>query len=129
MTIGLLAIAWMTVRMMARFKKASEELTQLSRMVSESVARFDLGTREARDLVASLRECVPPALRVVGRCDAVSQRAADLSSTILQEFELPILAAAVVARGVRSGANQLLKRLAQRFTHRRPPIHGGYVHE
>ena len=128
-TIGLLAIALMTVRMMTRFNKATEELSQLTHAVRESAVKFDLVTYEARALVASLRDCVPPVLRVVGRFDAVSRRAADLSSTILEELELPVFTAAAVARGVRSGTSHFLKRLMHRFTHRHSPIHGGYDHE
>ncbi len=128
-TIGLLAIALMTVRMMSRFNKATEELSQLTHGIRESVVKFDLVTHEAEALVASLRECVPPVLRVVSRFDAVSQRAADLSSTILEAFELPVFAAAAVARGVRSGANHFLKRMVNRLIHGNSPIHGGYGHE
>lgn len=128
-TIGLLAIALMTIRMVTRFNKATEELSQLTHAVRESAAKFDLVTHEARALVASLRDCVPPVLRVIGRFDAVSQRAADLSSTILEELELPVFTAAAVARGVRSGANHFLTRIVNRLTHRYSPIHGGYEHE
>ena len=128
-TISLLAIALMTVRMMARLSKATEELTELTHAVHESAVKFDLVTHEARELVASLRDCVPTVLGVVGRVDAVSRRAADLSSTILEELEIPVYTAAAVARGVKSGANHLLKRLMHRFTHPRPPINGGNDHE
>ena len=128
-TIGLLAITLMTVRMMIRFNRATEELSQLTGAVRQSAVKFDLVTHDARALVASLRECVPPMLRVVDRFDAVSERAADLSSTILDEFELPVYAATAVARGVRSGASHFLNRLIDRFTHRHSPNHGGYAHE
>ena len=128
-TIGLLAIALMTARMMARVNKATDELSQLTHAVRESVVKFDLVSHEARALLASLRDCVPPVLRVVGRFEAVSQRAADLSSTILETFELPVFTAAAVARGVRSGANHFLKRMVNRLIPRHSPIHGGYDHE
>jgi hypothetical protein len=128
-TIGVLAIALMTVRMMARFHKTAEDLSLLTHEVRESVVKFDLVTHEAESLVASLRECVPPVLRVVGRFDAVSQRAADLSSTFLEAFELPVFAVTAVARGVRSGANHFLKRLTNRLIHGNSPIHGGYDNE
>ena len=128
-TIGLVAIALMTVRVMNRLSKSTEELTQLTRAVRESAVKFDLVTHEARALVASLRECVPPVLRVVGRLDAVSQRAADLSSTFLEEVEAPVFAAAAVARGLRSGVNHLLKRLMDRFAPQHSSINGGHDHE
>jgi len=128
-TIGLAAIAVATVRMMARLNKSAGELSQLTHAVRESAARFDLVTHEARALVASLRDCVPPVQRSLNRIDAVSERAADLSATLLEELELPVFAAAAVARGVRSGANHFLKRMVNRLIHRHSPIHGGYDHE
>jgi uncharacterized protein YoxC len=128
-TIGLLAIALMTVRVMIRFNRASEELAQVTRAVCASAAKFDLVAHETQALVTSLRDCVPPVQRVVDRFEAVGQRTADLSSTLLEELELPVFTAAAVARGVRSGADHLLKRLMHRLTHRQTPIHGGFDHE
>lgn len=128
-TIGLLAIVLMTARMMTRFDKASEELSQVTHAVRESAAKLDLVTHEARALVTSLRDCVSPVQRVVERFGAVGERAADLSSVILEQFELPVLTAAAVARGVRSGASHFVTRMVNRLIHRNSPIHGGNDHE
>ena len=128
-TIGVFAIALMAVRTMTRFNKAIEDLSLLTHQVRGSVVKFDLVTHETEALVAALRECVPPMMRVAGRFDAVSQRAADLSSTLLEAFEIPVLATTAVARGVRSGANHFLKRIVNRLIHRNSPIHGGYDNE
>jgi len=129
LTVGLLAIVWMAVRMMARFNRTAEDVSQLSHAVRESAAQVDRVTHEAQALVASLRDCVPPVLRVVDRFEAVGQRTADLSSALLEEFELPVFTATAVARGVRSGANHFLRRLMQRFTHRNASINGGSDNE
>jgi uncharacterized protein YoxC len=129
-TIGLLAIALLTVRMMTRFfNKAAEDISQLTRAVRESVAQIDLVTHDARELVASLRDCVPPVQRVVDRFETVGQRTADLSSALLEELEVPVYTATAVARGVRAGADHLLRRLMHRLTHRHSPILGGLDHE
>ncbi len=129
-TVGLLVIALLTVRMLARFfSQATEDISQLSLAVRESVAQIDLVTHETHALVASLRECVPPVQRVVDRFESVGQRTADLSSTLLDEIEQPVFAAAAVARGVRSGADHFLRRLMQRLAPRRSSINGGQEHE
>ena len=129
-TIGLLAIALLALRMMNRFlDRTSVDISKLSHAVHESASQIDLGTQEARMLVASLRECVPPVMRVVERLEAVGQRTAALSSTVLEEVERPIFTAAAVARGVRSGANYFLRRLMYRFIHRSSPFLGGNDHE
>jgi hypothetical protein len=129
-TIGLLAIAVLTVRMMTRFfNQAAADLSQLTLAVRESAAQVDLVSREIRALVASLREVVPPVQRVVDRFAAVGQRTADLSSFLLEEVEWPVFTTAAVARGVRSGAEHFLKRLMHRFNHRQSRTTGGYDHE
>jgi uncharacterized protein YoxC len=129
-TIGLLVIALVTVRMMSRFfRRATEDISQLSLAVRESIAQVDLVTHEAHALLTSVRECVPPVRRVVDRFEAVGQRTADLSSAVLDELELPVFTAAAVARGVRSGADHLLRRLMHRFSRHRSLIQGGNDHE
>jgi uncharacterized protein YoxC len=128
-TVGLLAIVWMAVRMVIGFNKATADLSQLTQAVRESAANFDLVTQEARALVALVRDCIPPVQRAVDRFEAVGQRAADLSDVLLAEIELPAFTAVAVSRGVRSGANHLLKRLMHRFTHRNASINGGSDNE
>jgi hypothetical protein len=129
-TIGLLATAVLTVRMMTRFfHQAAGDLSQLTLAIHESAAGVNLLSREARALVASLRDCVPPVQRVVDRFEAVGQRTADLSTVLLEGLEEPVFTAAAVARGVKSGADHFLKRLLTRFGHRPSQIHGGYDHE
>ena len=126
-TIGVLVLALQTARMMARFlTKATADISQLTGAVRESVDQIDLVTREARELVASLRGCVQPVQRVAARLEAVGQRTADISSTILEEIALPVLTAAAVTRGMRVGANHLLKRLTHRFTNRNSPLNGDH---
>ena len=129
-TIGLLAFALQAVRLMTRFfDKAAQDVSQLTVSVRESVAQIDLLTHDAHVLVTSLQTCVPPLQRVADRFEDVGQRTADLSSALLDELELPVLTTAAVARGVRSGANHLLRRLIYRFTHRHSPLPGGFDHE
>jgi len=125
-TVGLLAIA---VVSMIRFHKATRELSHLTHELRGAVVKIDLAAQEARALAASLRACVSPVQRVVDRFGDLGQRTADLSSALLEGFEVPVFTAAAVARGVRSGANHLLRRLMHRFTHRYSTLHGGYDHE
>ena len=128
-TIGLLAIVAMTVRMMIHISKTAKEHSQLTLAIRESVGKIDRFTDEARTLVASLHDCVTPVRRVLERFEAVGQRTADLSSTVLDELEIPVFTAAAVARGVRSGASHFLRRMVNRLIHRNTPFHGGNDHE
>lgn len=129
-TLGLLVLAFLTVQMMSRFfNKAAADISQLTQAVRESVDQIDLVTHETRALVASIRDCVPPIQRVVERFEAVGQRTADLSSTLLAEIEVPVFTVAAVTRGVRTGATHLLSRLLKRITHRTTPLNGDFDHE
>ena len=129
-TIGVLVIALLTVRMIARFfKKAAEDISQLTMSVRESVDQIDLVARESRELVASLRNCVLPVRRVAERFEDLGQRTADISSGILDELERPAFATAAAVFGIRLGASHLLKRLMQRFTHSSSPINGDHPNE
>jgi hypothetical protein len=125
-TISLLAIALMTTRIMSQHLcKAAEEHSRLILSVQETLAKIDLFSQESRELVVSLRACVPPVLRVVERFEAVGQRTADLSSTVLEEVEGPVLTAAAVVSGLRVGANHLLHRLMHRWSQRNPSNRNG----
>lgn len=127
-TVGLLAIAVFALRLLSRFvDKATSDLSQMGQAVRESATRIDHVSQEAGTLLASVRECVSPVLRVVHRFEAVGQRTADLSSTLLDEIEGPLYTASALARGLRSGTGHFLKRLMNRFIHR--STQGGHHHE
>lgn len=121
-TLGLLAIALVTLRMMTRmFDKAAADISTLTVSVRESVTEINLVTRDARALVASVQDCVPPVRRVVDRLETVGQRTADLSSTLLDELEIPVFTAAAAAHGVRTGANHFMQRLMHDSSLATPP--------
>jgi hypothetical protein len=129
-TIGLLALAFLTARAVTRFfNRAEADFSQLTFAVRESAMQIDLAGRETRALVASLRDCVPPVQRVMDRFEEVGQRTADLSSVILEEFGGPVFTAAAAAHGVRSGTDHFLKRLMHRFDHHHSQFPGGNNHE
>jgi methyl-accepting chemotaxis protein len=129
-TIGAFVIALITVRMMARFfTRAAEDISQLTLAVRESVEQIELAARDVRALSASLQGCVQPVQRVADRFEAIGQRTADLSSTLLEELERPVFAFAAVSRGVKSAADFILKRVMHRSTPRNSPVNGDLGHE
>jgi len=129
-TIALLVVAMLTARMIARqLNRVTEDLSRLTVAVSESVEKINLLTHETREMVASVRGCIAPVQRVVGRFAAIGERTAALSSALLEAVEPPVFIAAAVTQGVRTGANRLLSQLLHRFTHRRSSINGDHDHE
>ena len=124
-TIGLLGIALLTLRVISRFlDKTASDMSQLTLAARETLTQVDLTAQDARSVVASIRDCVPPVKRVVERFESVGQRTAELSSVVLGELALPVFTAAAVARGVNAGAHHLLKSLIGRLTHRHSPSNG-----
>lgn len=124
-TIGLLGLGLLALRMISRFlDKTANDMSQLTLSVRDTLTQVDLTAVEARAVVSSVRDCVPPVRRVVDRFESVGQRTADLSSVVLGELALPVFTAAAVARGVNAGASHLLKSLIGRFTHRHSPSNG-----
>jgi len=128
-TIALVAVAVTLVGALVRLGRTAEDVSQLTRTARASLAQVDLVAHEARAVVSSLRECVPPVQRVLDRFEILGRRTADLSSVVLEEIEMPVHAAAAVARGVTSGANQLFRRLVERFSTRPTNSYGGNGYE
>lgn len=129
-TLGLLACALFTVRLISRFFiQAAREISDLTLAVRQSVAQIEQFTGEARTVVDAIRGCVPPVRRMVDRFEVIGQRTADVSSTLLTELEIPVFTAAAVTGGVRAGASHLLRRVMQRVMHRTSPLNGDNHHE
>jgi len=128
-TIALAAVAVALVGTLVRLGRTAEDVSQLTRSARGTLAQVDLIAQEARAVVSSLRECVPPVQRVLDRFEILGRRTADLSSVVLEEIETPVHAAAAVARGLTSGANVLIRRLVERFSPRHMNSSGGNGYE
>lgn len=128
-TVGMVMIAIAAVRIMARVDKAADELSRTAGSVRESLVRVDRVADEARELAVSIHACFPPVQRVLDRIDVLSRRTAGLASVVLEEVERPVLTAAAVAQGARTGARRFLELAWHRLSHRHHSIQGGNSHE
>jgi uncharacterized protein YoxC len=119
-TVAIVAIAATSIRAMIRLGEAAERLTSAAQVSMNQVERV---VQETQELLASMREIMPPAQRVANRFHQLGERAADLSTAIFNEIEQPALTAVAVARGVRTGTAELLGLLTRRFgqRHASPP--------
>ncbi len=124
-TMAIVAIAISLVRGMVKFEKATENLSELTESTQAWMAEVNQVAREARDLVVSLRDVVPPVRRVADRFEALGKRSARLSAAVLDEVEGPIRTGVAVARGVRLGTTYFLERLTQRVKRGRSATDGG----
>lgn len=104
-TVAFVALAVATILALFRLGKAAQV----------SMAHLEEIAQETRELLAAVRVMVPPAQRVVSRFQRLGERAADLSTALLDEVEPPVLAAVALARGVKTGTSRLLDLLGRRF--------------
>jgi len=120
-TVAFVAVAVTSILAIIRHGRSAERLTSAAHV---SLAELDRVTRDAHELLASLREVVPPAQRVARRFQQLGERAADLSTAVLDEIEQPVFTAVAVARGVKIGGARLLTLLNRRFVQHRSSNNG-----
>jgi len=110
-TLAIVAIGVATIRTMLQLTRSA---TRLSTAAQFSMDQLERTLRETQELLVAAREIGAPAKRVVGRFQRLGERAADLSTALLDEIEDPIYTAVAVSRGVRTGTARLLELLASR---------------
>jgi uncharacterized protein YoxC len=125
-TLAFVAIVVTTILAMIRLGRTA---ARLSASAQASMGRMEQVAQEAHELLTSVREIVPPTLRVVKRFERVGTRAADLSAAVLDEIEEPVFTAVAVARGVTAGTARLLDLLTRRIANRSVPNNGDQDHE
>ena|SRR2546426_11057608 len=117
-TIAVVAIAVAVVKEMRHFRRASDECSKLAEETRQWIDQLRNVTRDAGEVVGSIRDVVPRLRRVVDRFESIGERTAGLWDALLREVEVPVRTAVAVARGVRLGSRQFLEGLARRLTGR-----------
>ncbi len=125
-TLAFVALVATTIRALVRLGQEAARLTSAAQLSMAQVERIVLETQE---LLAAVREVVPPAQQVVRRFQHLGERAADLSNAVLDEIETPLLTAVAVARGVKTGTARLLDLLAARVASHQTTHNGDNRHE
>jgi uncharacterized protein YoxC len=111
-TLAFVAIAITTIRALLGLGQAAAQLTSSAEV---AMAQGERIAQELEELLVSMRGIMPPAQRVMSRFEQLGERAADLSSVVLDEIEQPVLNAVAVARGVKIGTTHLVGLLTRRF--------------
>lgn len=114
-TLAFVAIVTTTIIALVRLGQAAG---RLSTAAEASLAQVEAIVIETKDLLAAMREIMPPAQRVMRRFEQLGDRVAALSTHVLDEVEEPVLATVAMARGLRVGSSLLLDSLTRRFTRR-----------
>lgn len=105
-------IAIVAIRALSRFNRVTLELEQSAHAFRSCAAQAKSAGHEVEELVASLREVVPPVRRAAEAFGQVGERAADLGAAVLNEVEGPVRRSMDLFRGVQAGAGYFLSRLA-----------------
>jgi hypothetical protein len=107
-----LVIAVVAVRALSRFNRVTLELEKSAQGLRDCALQAKSVGHQVEGLVASLREIVPPVRRAAEAFGQIGERAADLSSAVLDEVERPVRRTLGLFRGVQAGASYFLNRLA-----------------
>jgi len=114
-TAALVALAIVTIRTMIRFENMAEQIETTAQMFCDSMADVKVATREIRELALSLQDATQPVRDAAAKLGKVGDRAAGISSAVLDELETPVRAAIGVYRGLRAGSTSLLGRIRERI--------------
>ena len=125
-TLAFVALVATTIRALVNLGREAARLTSAAQLSMVQVERIVLETQQ---LLASVREIVPPAQRVATRFQHLGDRVADLSTAVLDEIEAPLFSAVAVARGVKIGTARLFDLLASRVALHRTTHNGDHDHE
>jgi DNA-binding protein Fis len=109
MTLALVATAYAAWRVVKRFEKLAQE-------ISLGVDEARRTTSEAQHVIATLQDVAQGLKRGTSHLEAISHRAANISSMVLDEIEPPTRTAVAVARGLKAGAAVLLGRRARQLS-------------
>ena len=125
-TLAFVALVVTTVRALIRLGQETARLTSAAQLSMAQVERIVLETQE---LLATAREIVTPARRVVDRFQKLGERAADLSTAVLDEIEQPVVTAVAFARGVKVGTGRLVDLFTRRVALHHHSNNGDHDHE
>jgi hypothetical protein len=116
-TLTFLGVAIMTIRALGRFAKIADLVTEQTgafRTLVEDATRTSAEVRQLVDSLESVTESFAGAASKLGR---VGDRAASMSSVVLDQVEPPVLKAVALARGVRAGAEVLASHFMKSRSH------------
>jgi uncharacterized protein YoxC len=120
-SLTFVAIVAMTIRAIIRLGQSAAQLTSATQV---SLARVERIAQDTEEILASVGEMVFSTQRVVKRFQRLGERAADLSTAVLDEIEGPVFTAVAVARGVKTGTAHLSELLTRRVAQRRSSNNG-----
>jgi hypothetical protein len=106
-SIVFVVVAIFVIRLLLRLEKTADEVTLSARAFRESLSEATLAVREVREAVA-------PIHRAAERFGRLGDRAAGITSTLLDEIEEPVTIVLSLLRGLRGVAGYFLTKFSGR---------------
>lgn len=117
-TIAVVLVAYVAARLMLQFETTTKKFQAAYPNVMEILEDLRQTSLKVRELTVQLEDISRTVQSGATRVEGVVDRAASLSSTVLDELERPVRHAVAVMRGLQTG----MRVLTQRWTNGRAPM-------
>jgi uncharacterized protein YoxC len=117
-TLTFVILAIVVMRTMVRFERAADSFSKTAEEVRTAIADVKEATHEMLEVVNAWRETVQPVRGVANRIAELGNRATDLTSSIVEEVEIPVRRAVALTTGIRMGTSYFLDRVMERLGRR-----------
>ncbi len=114
-TVGLVVMEIAVIRSLRALAQVSLEAKRVTDTVDRAAQRFDRLADAAQELLQSASDVVGPLRKASSALSLAGQRAASISTMVMDEIQPSVHTAAALSRGVRAGLSQLVARLGSRW--------------
>jgi len=112
-TLAVVTVALMTVRAVRHFETVTDEFRKTAEAARTSLAEAERVTRQVHDLTLGMEEVLPPLQRSAMRIEELTERAVELSDSVLDEVRRPLETTMSLIRGFRAGTRTLVGALSR----------------
>ncbi|HET9887970.1 MAG TPA: DUF948 domain-containing protein [bacterium] len=117
-TLTFVILAIVVMRTMVRFERAADSFSKTAEEVRTTISDVKVVTHEMREVVSAWSETASPIKNVAHRIAELGNRATDLTSSIVEEVEIPVRKAVALTSGIRLGTSYFLDRVMERLGRR-----------
>jgi uncharacterized protein YoxC len=117
-TLTFVVLAIVAMRTMVRFERAADSFSKTTEEVRDTISDVKQVTHEMREVVNALSDTVNPIKDVGKRIADLGNRATNLTSSLVEEVEIPVRTVVALTSGIRTGTSYFLDRVMERLGRR-----------
>ena len=117
-TVTIVILGIVAMRTMVRFERAADSFSKTAEEVRGTISDVKDVTHEMREVVSAWRDAVTPVSGVAHRIAELGNRATALTSSLVEEVEVPVRRAVALSSGIRRGTSYFLDRVMERLGRR-----------